>query len=172
MQSLTQSLLELARIDNSANQQKRVASDLSELGAEAIASVRHMAAERGVEIRAELSSAPCMVDSESITRVIINLLNNAIEYGPQNGAVTVTSHLSEGRALLSVSDEGAGIASHHLPHLFERFYRADESRNRKTGGSGLGLAICKAIVEAHGGAIEVANRSEGGCVFSFSIPGK
>ena len=172
MQSLTQSLLELARIDNSANGRKRVPSDLSELAAEAIASVRHTASERGVEIHAEFSSAPCMADPESITRVIINLLNNAIDHGPQNGAVTVTSQMSGERALLSVSDEGPGIAPHHLPHLFERFYRADESRNRKTGGSGLGLAICKAIVEAHGGSIEVANRSECGCVFSFSIPEK
>lgn len=131
-----------------------------------------MAAERGVEIQADLSSAPCMADPESITRVIINLLNNAIEYGPPNGVVAVTSRVSESSAVLSVADEGAGIASHHLPHLFERFYRADESRNRKTGGSGLGLAICKAIVEAHGGSIEVSNKPTGGAVFSFSIPGK
>jgi two-component system OmpR family sensor kinase len=172
MQSLTQSLLELAGIDNTSNSPGRVTCDLSELAGDAIAAVRHLAAERGVEIRALVSSAPCMADHDSVTRVIINLLNNAIEHGSPNGEITVTSCVSENKAVLSVSDNGPGIAEHHLPHLFERFYRADGSRNRKTGGSGLGLAICKAVIDAHGGAISVSNRPEGGCVFTFSIPGK
>ena len=83
------------------------------------------------------------------------LVDNAIKYSPSGGRITLSAEILGGRAHLSVQDEGQGIAPESLPHIFDRFYRTDESRARETGGTGLGLAIAKWIVERHGGWFEV-----------------
>ena len=77
-----------------------------------------------------------------------------------------------GHAILRIADTGPGIAPEHLPHLFERFYRADASRNRTTGGTGLGLSICKAIADAHRGTLEVTSAEGSGCTFTLRIPSR
>ncbi|RYZ35666.1 MAG: HAMP domain-containing protein, partial [Myxococcaceae bacterium] len=168
MQSLTQALLELARLDNGAATAARTPCDLAELAGEAIPMVAEHAAEHGITIARDLSPAPCTADAESILRVIVNLLNNAIDHGA--APVTLTTSATADAVTLTVTDGGAGIPEKHLPHLFERFYRADESRNRKTGGTGLGLAICKAIVDAHGGSLTVASTIGEGTAFTVTLP--
>jgi signal transduction histidine kinase len=89
---------------------------------------------------------------------------------PLGGTVTVALASDGDRALLSVLDEGPGIPADDLPRLFDRFYRAQLSRDRSSGGAGLGLAIVKAIVTAHAGELEVANRPEGGARFTVRLP--
>ena len=94
-------------------------------------------------------------------QVLSNLLNNALRYTPHGGTITLSLSQQNGQTVICVQDSGAGIAADHLSHIFDRFYRADESRSRDTGGTGLGLAITKALVEAHEGTIEVDSQGLG-----------
>lgn len=118
------------------------------------------------------TEAPLMVaaDKEKIRRVLINLIENAIKYGKQDGHVIAGCYLMDGQhAYIEVSDDGYGIEEKHLARIFERFYRADKSRNREIGGTGLGLAIVKHIVEAHGQTINVRSKPEVGSSFGFTL---
>jgi signal transduction histidine kinase len=92
-------------------------------------------------------------DRDKLSQVVVNLLSNAVKYTPEGGKIEVDCQQEAGHSVLTVKDTGIGVNDLNLPHLFERFYRVDPSRNRGTGGAGIGLAICKAIVEAHGGQI-------------------
>jgi two-component system, OmpR family, sensor kinase len=100
--------------------------------------------------------------------VLLILLDNALKYTPDGGAIMVSVERGGGRARLTVRDSGPGIDPRDLPHLFDRFYRAD--RARSTDGMGLGLAIGRWIAEAHGGRIAAANASDGGAVFTVTLP--
>jgi signal transduction histidine kinase len=107
------------------------------------------------------------VDSARIEVVLHNLVANALVYGA--GGVRITAERQDDKIVVSVSDNGPGIASDELPHVFERFYRALHGRQQRSGGTGLGLAICKAFIEAHGGVIW-AESSVQGTTISFSLP--
>ena len=112
-------------------------------------------------------------DKEKIRQVFINLVDNAIKYGKQNGTIESSFYRIDGRRILiEISDDGSGIAEEHLPRIFERFYRTDLARSRKVGGSGLGLSICKHIVEAHGQTIHVRSKIDVGTTFGFTLPKK
>jgi len=109
-------------------------------------------------------------DSQRLEQVLGNLLSNALRYTPSGGRIVVRAWADEQGAALAVQDSGVGIAPDDLPHVFERFYRADPSRSRADGGSGLGLAIVKQIVEAHGGQVEVQSLPEQGATFTVRLP--
>jgi two-component system sensor histidine kinase BaeS len=110
-------------------------------------------------------------DRQRLAQVLINLLDNALRHTPAGGHVTLTVAHFAGEIVFTVADDGDGIAAEHLPHVFERFYRADSARDRGRGGSGIGLAIVKALTEAHGGHISVASRGPGtGTTFRVSVP--
>jgi two-component system, OmpR family, sensor histidine kinase BaeS len=109
-------------------------------------------------------------DSDRITQVLSNLLDNALQHTPPDGRVTVKLESDAQNARLSVSDTGSGLPADALDRVFDRFYRADASRNRSSGGSGLGLAIARALVELHGGQLHAENRLEGGAQFVVSLP--
>lgn len=112
-------------------------------------------------------------DKEKIRQVIINLVDNAIKYGKQNGIIEASAYKIEGKKILiEITDDGEGIAEEHVTRIFERFYRTDVARTRKIGGSGLGLAICKHIIEAHGETIHVRSKPEVGSSFGFTLPGE
>jgi signal transduction histidine kinase len=115
------------------------------------------------------NQAPIYADPDRFQQIVINLLNNAITYTP-NGAVTISSATTPGFAWFSIQDTGVGIASEDLPSVFDRFWRADRSRNQNTGGSGIGLAIAKRLVELQGGTIEVESTLGEGTTFRFSMP--
>ncbi|MEO6329341.1 MAG: ATP-binding protein [Ginsengibacter sp.] len=109
-------------------------------------------------------------DKEKIKQVLINLMDNAIKYGKQNGEIEGSVYKVDGRrVLVEITDDGAGIAEEHLSRIFERFYRTDLARSRKVGGSGLGLAICKHIIEAHGNIIHVRSKIDVGSTFGFTL---
>ena len=109
-------------------------------------------------------------DAEKIQQVLSNLLVNSIKYGHMNGTTEVSvENLIKNKVIVRVTDNGEGIPKQHIPRLFERFYRVDQSGSRKEGGSGLGLAIVKHIIEAHGEKIYVESEVDVGSEFSFTL---
>lgn len=109
-------------------------------------------------------------DKEKISRVLINLVDNAIKYGKPGGVVTSGFYKTdEQHVLVEVTDNGIGIKEEHLPRIFERFYRTDTGRSRNVGGTGLGLAICKHIIEAHGQNIHVRSKTDVGTTIGFTL---
>ncbi|WP_233717009.1 sensor histidine kinase [Mycolicibacterium vinylchloridicum] len=110
-------------------------------------------------------------DRQRLAQVSGNLLDNALRHTPPGGHVTFSIDRINDEMIFKVSDDGDGIAAQHLPHVFERFYRADFARDRRRGGSGIGLAIAKALTEAHGGHISVASRGpDQGTTFTVALP--
>jgi signal transduction histidine kinase len=109
-------------------------------------------------------------DRTRLQQVVANLIDNAIKYTPEGGAVEVKVQLVAGKAVLEVSDNGVGIPATAIPHLFERFYRVDKARSRASGGAGLGLSIVKAICTAHGGEISVSSEEGRGSCFRVELP--
>lgn len=110
------------------------------------------------------------ITEEACTRVLENILRNAILYNVPNGTVTVETALIDTRLIVTIRDTGIGIAAEHLPHLFERFYRADASRARHTGGSGLGLSIVHAIMHQFGGSIDIHSELHNGTTVRLTFP--
>jgi signal transduction histidine kinase len=114
-------------------------------------------------------------DATRLRQVVNNLIDNALKFTEPGGRVEVNVHRDEAHdhALLSVADSGVGISPHDLPHIFERFYQSDKSRTRQAQarGNGLGLSICQAIVESHGGRIEVESQQDKGTTFRIWLPG-
>jgi len=116
-------------------------------------------------------TARIWADRQRLTQVLGNLLDNALRHTPAGGHVTLTTTRRGPEVAFTVTDDGDGIPAGHLPHVFERFYRADSARDRGHGGSGIGLAIAKALTEAHGGHISAASRGPGqGTTFTVAVP--
>ena len=125
----------------------------------------------GLELGVELpDSLPARGDPDQLAQVVGNLLQNAVRYTPAGGRVSIRAERRPGDVLVSVANSGEGIPAADLPHVFERFYRVDKSRDRARGGAGIGLAIVRQIVEAAGGAVGVESR-DGTTRFWFSLPG-
>ncbi|HWQ79745.1 MAG TPA: HAMP domain-containing sensor histidine kinase [Anaerovoracaceae bacterium] len=110
------------------------------------------------------------IDKDKISGVISNIMSNAVKYTPEHGEIRAYVQDSENNSIFIMEDTGIGIPQDELPHIFERFYRADKSRNRNTGGTGLGLAIVKAIVTAHGGTVDVQSGLNPGSRFIVTLP--
>ncbi len=125
---------------------------------------------KGIQLQFSGDEGIAFADRDKISQVIINLLSNALKYTSQGGSVEVGIKSAPDHIEVSVKDTGNGIPPEDLPHIFERFYRADKSRNRLTGGAGIGLTIAKAIVEAHRGSIQVKSRPGEGTEFIVTIP--
>ena len=150
---------------------------------------RAAAREKGIAIQLELAESPISADYDRLKQVLVNLLSNAVKY-TNAGAITISisieetaqgifpggknaetnKHPSVKYVNVRIADTGAGIAPADLPHIFERFYRADKSRSRGTGGSGIGLTISAAIVRAHGGSITARSENGRGSVFQITLP--
>jgi len=168
---LVGSLLTLARADAGQIPVAFEAVRLPDVVSAAVEQVRPMASERGIEL--ELVSAPAVTlraDEDLLLQLLLNLLDNAIKYSPAGGHVNAGWNVRAGQVELWVRDTGIGIASEHLPHLFDRFYRVDKARSRAEGGSGLGLAISRWIAEAHGGSISVESAPGKGSTFAVTLP--
>jgi two-component system, OmpR family, sensor kinase len=170
MRRLTESLLDLARFDDATEPGAREPVDLATIAETCAGLIRPLAASRRVSIACELTPAATLGDATRLEQVVTNLLANALHYSPDGGTVTLRTSADNGAAILSVTDTGAGIAPEDLPHIFERFYRADKSRARSEGRAGLGLAICRAICGAHGGRIEVQSELRRGSTFMVKLP--
>jgi two-component system sensor histidine kinase BaeS len=132
-------------------------------------------AAKGVELTCHVENGlPALwADPLRLAQVLGNLLDNALRHTPPGGIVEVNAAAARDEVIVSVGDNGDGIAAQHLPHVFERFYRADVARDRQHGGAGIGLAIAKALTEAHGGHITAASRGPGlGSTFTITLPAR
>lgn len=137
----------------------------------AAASPRYAAKGADLAERTHAGLSSVSADPERIAQVLGNLLDNALRHTPPGGTVTVTTSQQHGQVRFEVADTGDGIAAEHLPHVFERFYRADAARDRDHGGSGIGLAIARAIATAHGGQVTAHSPGPGaGATFTLSLP--
>jgi signal transduction histidine kinase len=174
MTELVDALLTLARADEGIAPLHREPVDLRGILAEVQETGELLAEEAGVTMEVATPAEPMIVsaDASRIRQLILNLLTNAVKYTPAGGSVRMQLGAGNGRVTLSVADTGIGIAAGDLPHIFDRFWRADSARTR-TGerpGVGLGLAICKWIAEAHGGQIDVVSRPGRGTTFTVTLP--
>lgn len=154
----------LASADSGAMKLRRVPTPLKELAQDAAGSFEAEIQRKGLRVQVTGPDVTAWVDPDRMTQALVNLLSNAVKYTPEGGSVSVELAREKDRAFLRVKDTGVGIAPKDLPLIFERFYRADPSRNRDTGGSGIGLAIVKTIVQAHGGTVTAYSAlGEGSC---------
>ncbi len=169
MKELVEDMLFLARGDNDSLAVTPEVFDLTGVAAQIIRDSQVVDQTHPMEVKWE---EPVYVNCDVglVRQAVRVLVDNAIKYTPAGGAVRVEVTRREGMAALSVSDEGIGIAEEALPHIFDRFYRADESRTRQTGGTGLGLPIAKWIVERHKGWIEVVSRPGAGTRMTILLP--
>ncbi len=149
-------------------------TDLGELVTRATELVAARALAKGVTVRPHAAPGlpPVDADPARLAQVVRNLLENAVTHTPTGGSVDVHLSATSSQLTMVVTDTGPGIPELHLPNIFERFYRADPSRNRSTGGAGLGLAIVKQLVEAHRGAVRAENMDGGGSRFTVTIPAR
>lgn len=125
--------------------------------------------DKNIEVNFNKQPAEIFADRDKISQVVVNLLSNALKYTPEGGKVIIEVQSFKGEVVLSIKDNGPGISEEDIPYIFERFYRADKSRNRMTGGSGIGLTITKSIVEAHGGRIIVESKVNEGTEFKVYL---
>ncbi len=174
LQRLVEDLQELSRVDSSSLRLNKKMVKVAELVHSAVTPLENSFTMKGVELktRVERGLPDLCVDRDRIQQVLHNLLGNALHFTAENGHVLLEVRRKGENIRFSVQDDGIGILKEDLPHLFERFYRADRSRSRTNGGgSGIGLTIAKSLVEAHGGKISVESPGRGhGSTFSFLIP--
>jgi two-component system, OmpR family, phosphate regulon sensor histidine kinase PhoR len=169
---LTEDLLTLSRIEQKRQKFEFEAHQVNDLLRDAVELMNPMAEKNQIRIAEEPAPARAEVwcDSEAVSQILSNLLDNAIKYTPAGGCITVGAREAGAFFELYVRDTGAGIPADELPRLFERFYRVDKARSRELGGTGLGLAIVKHLVGAHNGIARVESQINIGSTFYFTLP--
>lgn len=168
---IVESLLAISRLDAGEAQMERARFDLAELAATTTEQMRLLAEDKRVRLECRADGRIEVVgDRARLKQVVVNLVDNAIKYTPEGGAVGVIVSANDSRAVMLVEDNGVGVPADALPHLFERFYRVDKARSRQMGGVGLGLAIVKSIVAAHGGQVKVESAEGKGSRFIVELP--
>jgi two-component system phosphate regulon sensor histidine kinase PhoR len=170
LSQLVAELGELSRIES-----REVAFDIRpnaaiQIAEEAIGRMGPLASKAGLELSVDIPPdlPPVLADKERIGQALVNLIHNAIKFTPPQGKVSLFAAVQEDSVAISVTDTGVGIPSDDLPHIFERFYKADKAR--AGGGTGLGLSIAKHIVQAHGGDIRAESVEGKGSTFTFTLP--
>ena len=169
---LVDDLRTLSLADSGQLSLQRREDDLAGIAERAIAAIAGQAQDKGINLELAVDGGlpPVTVDGDRVAQVLRNLLSNALRSTEDGGRITVAVRAEAGRAVVEVADTGAGISQEALPHVFDRFYRADPSRSRTTGGSGLGLAIARQLVSSHGGEISVRSAPGQGSTFGFWLP--
>lgn len=175
MMRMVSDLLSLSRIDNATS---HLDIELTNFTAfitfilNRFDKIRSQNADKKYEIIRDypINSIWVEIDTDKMTQVIDNIINNAIKYSPDGGKITVSMKTTETQKILSISDEGLGIPKKDLPKIFDRFYRVDKARSRAQGGSGLGLAIAKEIIKQHHGFIWAKSEYGKGSTFTIVLP--
>src|SRR5215212_5124736 len=171
MNTLVSDLLVLARLDADKLAVSCETFDLAKILAETADRFILQAAEEEILLDIDVpGELPALGGPKQTGQILVALLDNAMQFTPSGGRVTVAGHSDHGRVEATVTDAGPGISSEHLPHVFERFYRADTARRRSSGGTGLGLAIARDLAAIQGGDLVVSNAKNGGASFTLSLP--
>ena len=171
MKGLVEDLLFLAKSDAAQLTAEQTAVELDQVVTGALLPFESVAFESGVTLTDHLTPGLIVLgDQGQLRRLVVILLDNGVKYAGHGGEVTVILERLGDQPRLTVHNSGPAIPAQHLPHLFERFYRADPSRNSKQGGHGLGLAIAHSIVQRHGGTITVTSAEEVGTTFTVLFP--
>jgi two-component system phosphate regulon sensor histidine kinase PhoR len=144
--------------------------NITEIVEQVIKKMQNIAIERKIQISIERSAAAFIYgDAESLQRLIMNIVNNALNFTPAGGFIRIATDCHGGKVTIRVQDTGIGIAKEDLPHVFERFYRADRARGRN-GGTGLGLSIAQEIVHKHNGTINIESEISKGTLVTIVFP--
>lgn len=170
--NLVNDLEEIAKLESGEEQLDKVTFDIYSLTKDVFEEMEYKAHTRGIHFSVKKGcEMPFYVfaDKDKVRQVMVNLLDNSVKYGNDNGNTIVSFYDMAENVLIEVTDDGIGIAEEHLPRLFERFYRIDKSRSREQGGTGLGLAIVKHLIEAHGQTINVRSKVGVGSTFGFTL---
>jgi len=170
--TLIENLMTLARADSGSEALQFRSTNLNEVLLEIYEPARLLAMGKSIHYDQGLPETPIRINGNapSLRRLFLILIDNAVKYTARGGRISVVLNTSNGTAVTEIRDSGVGISPSDLPHIFERFYRADASRSRESGGAGLGLSIAKWIAEAHQGNISVASKVDEGSVFRVQIP--
>ncbi len=167
--ALVDSLLALARGEGGATADRPL--DLGEIVTASAQAMQPLAADRKVALDVEtVPGLEVRGNPDQLRQLVVILVDNALRYTPEGGRVSVEAHRNDGTAVVAVRDTGIGIDRTALKHVFERFYRADEARNRADGGAGLGLSIAEQLVNDHGGRISAESAPGRGSTFTVSLP--
>ncbi|MBQ9414090.1 MAG: HAMP domain-containing histidine kinase [Clostridia bacterium] len=169
---LTNNLIFLSKMEEAEHTLQKIAFPLSDLVEETASSFRALAASRSLQLETDITPQMTMNGSPDAIRQLVSiLLENAVKYSPEGGAVTLTLAPHRKAAVLMVRNTAVNpVNDADLPHLFDRFYRTDTSRNSGTGGHGIGLSIAKAIVDAHGGAIAASTKDGQDFIITVTLP--
>ncbi len=167
---LTDDLVELARLDSASVPLELAPGSINEVVHSAVEGAAHGAEHKGIRLRTDGQAGRAWMSEDEISRVLTNLLDNAIRHTDSGGEVLVQMQERNGTVQVSVQDNGAGIPPDQLPHIFDRFYRGERSRTEH--GVGLGLAIAKELIEAHGGQIWAESEPRRGTRITFSLIGE
>lgn len=172
LEEVVRDLLDLGHMRETGGRLRREDLDLRDVVREAVSGLERQAMERGVRFDFALPDSPARLrgDRGRLVRAVLNLVSNALKYGPAGQPVQVRVESSVDAWTLSVHDRGVGISPEAIPHLFERFYRVDHGRSRDAGGTGLGLAIVREVARAHGGDATVESELGEGTVFRIRLP--
>lgn len=168
--SLVSDLEKLHRLDSENLKLNKSEINLADIIQKAVKSFDVALEDKNLTISVNGDCPDILADADRIGQVVANLLSNAVKYSEDGGSISVDIFETSDFAGFSITDNGTGIPESELSFIFERFYRADKSRNRNTGGSGLGLAIVKSIVDAHGGKISVESQANHGSSFKIMLP--
>jgi signal transduction histidine kinase len=169
---LINNILDFSRIEAGRKEYRMVPSDIGAVVRDVVESYRFAIEKLGFTLELELAEdLPALqLDPEALSQALINLLNNAIKYSPEQKSIHVSVRREGDRVLLSVSDKGIGIARSEHRRIFEKFYRVETSLVHATKGSGLGLALVQHITEAHGGQVELRSSPGEGSTFTLALP--
>lgn len=171
MRAITESLLQLARLDSGQSERPFETLDLRRIAIESVQMLQPLAESLSVNVQLQTPSpVPCSGDPVQLGQVITNLVTNALQFNRPGGQVTVTLRATEKLAEVVVEDNGIGITPEDLPHIFERFYVADKARSGQQKRTGLGLSICRSIMHRHGGEIQVRSEPGKGSLFTVRLP--
>jgi len=171
LNGIVEGLLALSRLDAGEAQSEWVRFDLADLATTTADQMSLLAEDKNIAVSCEASPGVMVEgDRARLKQVIVNLLDNAIKYTPNGGRVRLQITRQDGYAVLDVVDDGVGIPTEALPHVFKRFFRVDDSRSREQGGAGLGLSIVKSICAAHGAEVEVSSVLGQGSRFRIRQP--
>ena len=172
LSDLLNDLLDLAQIENEKGFVKKETVDLKIMINEAVVRVDLLREKHEVQIECLLSNEDLAVSGnyEWLCQALINILENSIRHGKRGGTIQISLTKKQSSAVIEVRDNGPGIPEADLPYIFERFYRVDKARSRKSGGTGLGLSIVKHIMEAHDAQYKIDSKEGEGIVFSFTLP--